>query len=285
MIINQKIKKLQTAIAATLSEIEFQTNENTQFTEALNLLTVGAAVFVPSGRLPMMDAISNLLQESTDELERAERWKVAHIALERGNQALLVLRKKLVELRSSLAELELEKEWQERYEPHVNSFRKAFSLPSPEALREEKIKNLQKDIDNKKDKYRRAQAWINEPEGNKSYYPGDAIREEEYLARLIPTLQKQLQGLRDEPINKDLNYETKLREFVKARVEIKTDIDKFLKVQEQYVIELAQLKKALVMHPTAVEFKANELKEPRVVYSNENGAIKLSEEEKEKRWR
>lgn len=265
--LTDQIKQIEVAIADAERDLIEQQQENSEFTEALKLLSLGVDKFVPEGRVPLMDAVVEHLNEASNQSDRQYRWEVANKALATGQQAASSLQYKLYELRRQLAIALEEVDWQTNYAPYIENYRSGFTMPSPQVVKEQKITAIQKDIAEKKDKLQRLKAWLNQPQGNRDYLPysGNPESESEYLEVAIPALQKQLEALIVEPLSVDKSYDAGLREYVKARVKMEPILASFLQAQSQYLSALEEFKQAIAIHPIAVQFEPVALELPRIV--------------------
>jgi hypothetical protein len=268
--LEEEITRLQAAIASKQSELLEQQTENTGLGEALRLLSVGIAAYIPQGRVQMVDVINNILDESSNKEDRQYHWDACHKAVTSGQQAAASLQSELDQMQQRLAIAEAELDWLQHYAPHVDRYRDGFRMPSPEDIKQQKVRALQNDISDKKMKLQRARLWLNQPQGDRPYYAGDALREAEYLNQAIPVLSQQLERLIAEPVREDKEYGAKFRQYIKARVQVEPALAAFLKAQEQYLVALAQFKLAIAAHPAASEFPGVALGQPRIV-SAENG--------------
>lgn len=260
-----EIEQIQAAIAATEKGLLEQRQENDEFEQSLKVLSVGAAPFVAQGRLPLMDAVTTLIDESSNESDRQYRWNACQRALDLGQSAAANLESELRQLRQQLAIAESEMDWTANYEPFAERYRDGFSMPSPEAIKEQKVQALRRDIIQRQAHLQRAQAWLNQPEGQRFYYGGDALHELQYLTQVIPALEGQLQRLIAEPVKVDEQYEEKFRKYVVARVSVEETLQIFMAAQREYLIALDALKLAIAADPCVAEFPAVALTEPRIV--------------------
>lgn len=270
----QEISQLEEAIATTQRNLLEQQQENSEFAEAIRLLSVDVAKYVPTGRIALMDALNAHLDEASNQSDRDYRWSVAQKVLASGQEAAANLQASLIELRRQFAIAEDEHDWEQHYAPHLDRYKDSFTSPSPDVRKEQEIKRLQDDIGDRKVKLERAQAWLAQPEEQRNYYGGDAMREVQYLGEAIPVLTAQLQRLIAQPVARDEVYERQLREHIKARVAVEPALTAFLTAQEEYLIALAEFKLAIAEHPQACQFPGIALPTPRIVSSDDDG-IKL----------
>ncbi|MBW4607807.1 MAG: hypothetical protein KME22_11410 [Hassallia sp. WJT32-NPBG1] len=272
-ILGEEIKRLEEAIAQKECELLEQQAENAEFSEALRLLSADVARYIPTGHVAMVDVINGVLDESSNQEDRQNRWNACQRAFGLGQQAASNLQAQLEELRERLAIALDELDWLTNYEPYAEKYRSGFMMPSPEQRKQERVEALQQYIKDRQLKLESARRWLSEPEGSRSYYPGDALREVQYLSESIPVLEGQLDRLIAEPVALDKKHEAAFRVYVRSRVAVQPVLDPFLEAQEQYLAALEQFKKAIASHPDASQFPSVALTSPRIVSGD--GAIRL----------
>ena len=233
-VLAENIERLEVAIADKERQLLQQQGENIEFSEALRLLSVGASPYIPTGQVKMIDVINGVLDEASNQSDREYRWSACQRALHLGQEAAESIDAELQELRQQLAIAQ-------------------------------KVEALEADISARQAQLQHAQSWLSEPEGSRSYRPGNAWTEVEYLQATIPVLQQQLERLIAQPIARDEKFEASFRSYVRARTEVQPSLDVFLAAQEQYLDALAEFKQAIAANPIAAEFSSHALDLPRIV--------------------
>jgi len=269
-VLAEEIATLQEAIATTERDFLEQMSENAEFAEALRLFSANVAQYVPEGRIPMMDALTNVLHEASNQEDRQYRLNACQRALTVGQEAVARLSSEIAQLRQQLAIAESELDWRTNYQPFVERYKDGFTMPSPEQRKQERVEALQRDISERQEKLGRARSWLSQPEGSRSYYAGDPLREVSYLQEAIPILEGQLQRLISEPVGEDPKYDQAFRQYVKARVAVEPALSAFLEVQGEYLEALSQFKEAIAANPIAAEFPSAALSKPRIVSGDDS---------------
>ncbi|MGI2909661.1 hypothetical protein, partial [Tolypothrix sp. VBCCA 56010] len=158
--LEQKIKDIEAAIADKERQFLAQSEENSQFAEALKILNSGTAAYIPVGRILLLDKINALLNEASDKADREYRLQVTRQALVEGQVAAASFQAEIEQLRQQLAIAQSELDWMENYQPHVERYRAGFLQPSPEDVKNGKVAAFEADINQRRTHLLRAQAWL-----------------------------------------------------------------------------------------------------------------------------
>lgn len=277
--LEDEIERLKSEIKDKLAQIENQEHHNREFEQSLKLLSAGAGQFIPEGQLAPLDALNQLLMDADSQKEREAKWSLANAALQKGREALTVLRGQIQLLRQELAGAQIELDWESNYAPHAEKYRNGFPLPSPEQKQQRQIAELQAQINEKKRRLKIAEDWERAPKERKPIYyglvPGSLPEQDiNVLTGTITTLEKNIDSLRNSEPRRDPDYELAFRVYVRSRVAIEAPLNRLLAAQCEYLSAVIEFQEALSKHPGAAEFGASSLK-PQTVHLD-NGKVVLS---------